>query len=588
MVKKALSTIMAAVIMISCTACNFNTIGLDENEKFDLYMEELVGELVYDESLDINLLFKNPEDFSIEEKLLSLPYTTKQEYYQSDILCKKIIKELESFDSDKLTPERALNQDIILDYFYRSVIENDFFYHDVNYLGSFIGFQAQLPLLLNEYNFNDKNDLDSYFNILRTAEETFVKYALHEQAREEHSVGMSKSIVDKVIEQCDNFTKDEKPFLIDTINQKIMSVSFLTDDEKIQACSENENLLKNDFINAYKALKAELEKLDPVEEDLGLCNLNGGERYYEWLITKEIGVDMSANELYYYLTEKLDSMLEEVNQIISENPEAYNNVATQNFTYTNEDSAENVIKYISEIAGELYPDIGDFTFKITKVPEAMKDNFSPAAYLSGRIDAPPDETEAIYINSEFSDSLFSTLIHEGYPGHMYQNIYRKKTNLPTVMQLLYYPAYTEGWAQYVENNSWKLSVDKTEAHIAALMASMQNTLFSIADIGIHYLFWSRDDFDETMRHYFNLDDENLEYIYYIILETPTNYLRYAVGAMQLQDMYDYAEDELGDQFSPVEFHKVILETGETSFQILWEQIYKYVELSQSGEFENAA
>lgn len=586
--KKTLSAIMAAVIMISCTACNFNAIGLDENEAFDLYMEELVVKFVYDESLDVNLLFKNPENFNIEEKLLSLPYTTKQEYYQSDILSKKIIKELESFDSDKLTPERAMNQDIILDYFYRSRIENDFYYHDVNYLGSFIGFQAQLPMLLNEYNFNDKNDLDSYFNILRTTEDTFVKYALHEKAREEHGVGMSKSIVDKVIEQCDNFTKNEKPFLIDTINQKIMEVSFLTDEEKIEACSENENLLKNDFINAYKVLKTELEKLDPVEEDLGLCNLNGGERYYEWLVTKEIGVDMSVDELYFYLTEKFDSVFEEVKQIISENPEAYNNAVTHNFTYTNENSAEDVIDYISEIAGELYPDIEDYTFRVTQVPEAIKDNFSPAAYLSGRIDAPPDETEAIFINGEFSDSLFPTLVHESYPGHMYQNIYRKRTNPPTVMQMLNYPAYVEGWAQYVENNSWKLSIDKTEAHIVDLMKFMQNTLFSIADIGIHYLFWSRDDFDEKMSQYFSFSDEDSEYMYYTILETPTNYLRYAVGAMQLQDMYDYAEDELGDEFSPVEFHKVILETGETSFQILWEQVYTYVELSQSGEFENAA
>ena len=65
--------------------------------------------------------------------------------------------------------------------------------------------------------------------------------------------------------------------------------------------------------------------------------------------------------------------------------------------------------------------------------------------------------------------------------------------------------------------------------------------------------------------------------YNLFLETPTNYLQYYLSGFLFQDLYDKAKDELGDKFSAVKFHDVILSTGPAPFKILEKQVDKYIE-----------
>lgn len=104
-----------------------------------------------------------------------------------------------------------------------------------NYLGSYLGYQAQLPLLLSEYKFRTKLDVDNYLKYLDLVPETFQKYLDFEVEKADHGYGMSDFVIDKVVHQCEEFIKAAgtgNHFMITTVNKKIDECDFLTDEEK--------------------------------------------------------------------------------------------------------------------------------------------------------------------------------------------------------------------------------------------------------------------------------------------------------------------------------------------------------------------
>ena len=79
----------------------------------------------------------------------------------------------------------------------------------------------------------------------------------------------------------------------------------------------------------------------------------------------------------------------------------------------------------------------------------MEPYTAPAFYMLPCIDNISDNT--IYINTkDTSDrlSLFTTLAHEGYPGHLYQTVYChqywKNQQITPLRSILYYGGFTEG------------------------------------------------------------------------------------------------------------------------------------------------
>ena len=70
-----------------------------------------------------------------------------------------------------------------------------------------------------------------------------------------------------------------------------------------------------------------------------------------------------------------------------------------------------------------FPELSDVSYEIRSVHPSMEDFLSPAFYLT-----PPLDTQSpnvIYINHGQDSSnleLFTTLAHEGFPGHLYQTV----------------------------------------------------------------------------------------------------------------------------------------------------------------------
>ena len=129
----------------------------------------------------------------------------------------------------------------------------------------------------------------------------------------------------------------------------------------------------------------------------------------------------------------------------------------------------------------------------------MEDYSSPAYYLTPPID--DMERNIIYINGKNTPdnlTLYTTLAHEGYPGHLYQTVYSQlylnQNNASHIRYLLHYGGFVEGWAYYVENLSYSYARDqvKDNAYASAyyeacrLNRNIHLCLYSLIDIAIHY------------------------------------------------------------------------------------------------------
>lgn len=587
--KKQLKLGLVALLSVSVLSGCFPSEkekGINTNaDDFDTFVASLPTQFMSNDNINLEFLFEHPENFGFTPELLNLPYSTLEDYKQSEDETKELLKELETYNYESLDDSQKITYDILKDSLERGAGSDKYYYLDNSYLGSFIGYQAQLPLLLNEYTFESENDLNSYFNILEQSPEVFLKYAEIEKERQAHDSGMSKAILDKVISQCETFSKDENPFLIDVINKRIDAVSFLNEEQKSEAKQKNEKLLREAFVKAYLDLGNALKEIDAPSEEVGLAGQPNGKEYYEYLLKRTTGLDDSVEEIRTYLEKKQKSLMLEMQALMLRNPKVYEKIQTMdlsNATYSSFTTIEETIDYLGEQMKKDYPDVGTLNYDVTTVPDSMKDNFSPAAYLQGKIDAPKGSAEHIWINGEFSQGLFETLAHEGYPGHMYQHTYFIQQNLPTARYLIDYNGYSEGWATYVENNAWQYAdVDEEQKdllHLISLNSQYSKCIIGLFDIKIHYDGITFEEFVQEMKTAgFDLEEDTLKEQWYLNLETPTNYLQYYVTGFKYQDLQDDAKKELGDKYNSVKFNDALLKNGPAPFSIIEKEVNAYID-----------
>ena len=222
-----------------------------------------------------------------------------------------------------------------------------------------------------------------------------------------------------------------------------------------------------------------------------------------------------------------------------------------------------------EIA-KTFPTAPDTTVSVKYVPEALQGNLSPAFYMIPAIDS--YEENVIYVNQAHMGNpltLFTTLAHEGFPGHLYQNVYYAGTDPDPVRSMFNTGGYVEGWATYAEMCSYYLApITKEQATILQKNSSIILGLYTLADIGIHYDGWSRVDTLAFFSNYGIQDVNTVNRIYDLVLGSPGNYAKYYIGYVEFLELKKEYAAKKGTGFSQKEFHKDVLMTGPAPFELV--------------------
>ena len=534
-------------------------------EDFDAFTEELFRNELSQNTLNLHYTLAYPKNYGIEDYDVSLGSFEMSDIYDYSEL-EELEKTLKDFSYDDLTDEQQLTYDILNDY-----IETENTVKDLPLYGELLnpltGYQSQLPVLLAEYTFRTKEDIENYLTLTASIEESFHSIIEYEKARSEAGLFMPDYAAEAIIEQCSTFIEDpENNYMIEVFNDKIDAFSGLSDTERNDYKERNHTIITTNIVNAYRSLIDSLTELkgSGVNEG-GLCNFKDGKRYYEYLVKNATGSSKSIKNLQKMTERYIDNCINEMISIAALNPNVLDDIATYSFDLTEpNDILEDLISKISID----FPEPPKVNYTVKYVHESMEESLSPAFYLTPPIDDPSQNV--IYINNgSVSDDLYTTLAHEGYPGHLYQTVYTNSSDLPLIRNLFSSPGYTEGWATYVEYYAFGISgLEKNLAQTLSLNGSSSLGLYAYVDMAVNYDGWDRTDVEEFFAGYGIEDKEATDFIYEAMVEDPANYLSYFIGYLEILELKDKAQKTLGDKFVLKDFHDFFLTIGPAPFSII--------------------
>ncbi|MCI6733345.1 MAG: DUF885 domain-containing protein, partial [Lachnospiraceae bacterium] len=303
--------------------------------------------------------------------------------------------------------------------------------------------------------------------------------------------------------------------------------------------------------------------------DGGMCNFPKGKKYYQYLLETSTGSDRSVKELEDMVRKQISEDIGEIGNIVQKNPSVYEKLDSFSFSKT---EPKSILEDLQQKMAADFPQLDKKVYlKVKYVSKSMEDALSPAFYLTPPIDK--NDENVIYINSKLSNpsELYTTLAHEGYPGHLYQTLYSAASEEENpIRSLCSVPGFTEGWATYVENLSYYYDTETDRDTAAALQYNSSSTLgiYALLDMYINYDGWDMEETAEFLKGFFEVDDDAVEELYYTLIAQPCNYLKYYIGYLEILDLKKTAMEEQGDAFDLKEFHEDLLEIGEAPFSII--------------------
>lgn len=571
----------AFISLILCAAFIFG-IGLgyltshffSEDAKFQAFTEKLFQTEANSSTLNLHYTLAHPESYQISSQEITLgeiPVDPTASYAQMESYEEK----LNSFSYKDLSRENQLTLDLLLLYFHTELSLGDNYLMEEP-LGPSLGIQAQLPVLLAEYAFYDKQDITDYLQLLTCVEEYFENILEFEKAKSEAGLFMSDASLDRILEQCQAFIETpSENCLLPVFQEKIQDFPDLSSQEKKQCIATHEKIIKTSLLPAYEHLMDGLETLRGTGRNSGgLCHFDGGREYYQYLLKSQVGIYASPETIEQRLYQQLSIDYTEMSQLITKHPDLVKRISSEDLP--SEDPKE-TLKDLETLCQNDFPSLDKPKYEVKYVHESMKDFLSPAFYLTPPIDTQSPNT--IYINRADKTSnleLFTTLAHEGFPGHLYQTLYFSRENTDPVRSLFTCGGYIEGWATYVESYAYGYAdADPNLTRLLWLNRSVNLNLYCLMDIGIHYHGWDLSQLTRFVRLFGITDSNVIQEIYQYIIETPANYLRYFVGYLGFYDLKNAAAEKEGDAFNLKEFHREILEIGPVPFPVL----QKYLNLS---------
>lgn len=569
-----ITLLLVLTLFAGLTAGYFSAHGITENGKFEAFSRKVFQNEVSGSTLTLHYTLAHPEKQGIPRKKASLgtvPTDMKNTYQ----ICSQYEEKLKSFRYSRLSTENQLTLDSMLLYYHTEKSLGD------NYLlqeplGPSLGIQAQLPVLLAEYAFYEAQDITDYLNLLTTIRPYFQSILKFEKKKSEAGFFMSDTTLDRVLAQCSAFIQNpDNNYMLDIFQKKLSDYGKLSVSEQNALILTHKSLMKTEVIPAYQELMTGLEALRGTgKNNRGLTYFKGGKAYYLYLLQSQTGSYVPVKQMEKRLSRQLSSEIGIAGTMLRKNPKLLTTLNRGiNFREMKPAQMLNVLQ--QKIQAD-FPALSDVSFELRTVHDSMKDYLSPAFYLT-----PPMDTgtpNVIYINPAANYQgleLFTTLAHEGFPGHLYQTVTFQRQNPSGIRNLLCTSGFAEGWATYVEPFAYQYAADYIQdpfatelARISWLNRSINLCMYSLLDIEIHYNGWTQAEAASFLKAFGIEDSTVVSEIYQYILETPGNYLKYYWGYLSILDLRTSEQNRLGQDFDLKKFHSQVLKIGGVQYPVL--------------------
>lgn len=607
----------------------------------ETFSERLLISQLEQDTLNMHYTLQYPEKIGLTQYDVCLSAPEISSGYESIISLENNIAFLSKINKDRLSPQNAQTLSILEEVLNLNLEGISYNYYNEP-LSPLSGVPSQFPILLAEYSFNNEKDISDYLHILECSTSLFDKLGKFEVQKAKEGLFMPDTSVDKIIEQCDlimnplSLTQGTH-FLNTTFESRIQDLvtnGIISTDMANDYIARNKQLLLTALLPAYEHLADSLYLLKGSGNNTeGLCHYKKGRSYYEYLLKSNVSSYMSVPQLRELLQSNLKEQvqaLQATKQLLSQDMnkldegkksillDAFSKDMAFYFPLKEEETMlANLQEYMQNDFPAFYnttnisiltddnegnpPDSKQPTHIIKKVDKSLESFVSPAFYMTPPIDNFLSNT--IYINEKSTtDSLglYTTLAHEGYPGHLYQSVYflmhQSDTAVNKMRSLFYFGGYVEGWAYYVENESYEfakkatIELQEPNAFLQDVPKDVKNAIFtdfielnrlekniqiciySLLDLSIHYDGISQKDTAVFLSSFGITDTQVVKAIYEYIVESPTNYLKYYVGYLEILDCKRLAKESWEAQYSDLAFHTFLLEQGPMPFPMIKSRI----------------
>lgn len=538
---------------------------------FSEFCTTLFREEMKSNTMNLHFTLKDPKAAGIDSYEITLGSLSGDSPHNQARQFKKLSEELKKYSHRSLKGKDRLTCRLLSDYISRQQNLAAYPYYDEPLTPSG-GVTSQLPVLLAEYTFRNTRDIKDYLGLLSQMDTYFLGILDYEQKKADAGLFMSDEACLKVIEGCEVFTEHpDDNFLIDTFSNRLNAMDGLTDTQKNAYLKQHSKVLSDHVLPAYsQMIKGLTMLLGRGHNNWGLCNFPEGKAYYEAVVSADTGCDDSVEDLFSQIAKARREDLTFCQNLLEKNPK----LASQSPKPDAALKEENAM--LSRLQKEIltdFPAPPQTEVEICHVDPALSEYLAPAFYITAPID--DISHNRIYINDAKNDTdiyYFTTLAHEGYPGHLYQTICTSSYGAPEVLSLLNYPGYTEGWATYTEMQAFYYAgLDPDLASLLQHNQAATLSLYATADIGIHYFGWEKEKNAAFWREYGVDNTATVKRITDLILEEPGNYLKYYVGYLKFRQMREQLALE-NKSFSVSAFHEAILRTGPSPFSVLEETV----------------
>lgn len=546
-----------------------------DNEAFANFTHEIFCESVTSDTITLHSLLEHPADYGIDDYDVTLGRIETDELDITNDLT-ETLNTLLSFDTSTLSKQQKITYDELKKQLETELEYSDLYMFDTQ-LSTTIGIQVQLPLIFAEYSFEEEKDVTEYLTLLEDTDGFFQSIADYEKLRSDNGYFMEDSIATEIINQCRSFAASASDgFLSTTFIEKIGHIDSIPETQKNEYIARNQTAINEHVVKGYNLLADSLSSLLGTNRYKGgLCNYLNGDKYFEYLLQSNLGWSKSVEELNGLTDRYLKKNLITMQKLLAN--DATLSAKADNFSFNITEPSSILTDLKSKIKND-FPDAPDVNYDIEYISDSLKDYASPAMYFTPQLDNL--SVNSIYINPSESDSqtLYATLAHEGYPGHMYQMTYFTDSNPDPVRFILQSSGFIEGWATYCELHSYLYADTGNEAlnQIAQANYAAVLCLYAKMDIGINYYGWDEQNTADFLNDY-GFDKNIAKEIYNSIICEPGNYCKYVLGYIGFCELKETAQKELKDNFNLKEFHKFLMDIGPASFDTLNTQLKMWMQ-----------
>lgn len=573
--------LLSGTILFGCGQASTQT-SLKQ-KKFDRFLNSCFREYAAENTVTLHFKLSNPSAYGIKT-----PVSPTYGDFSSDTLkkncsrSKELLQKLYTFPTSSLTKKQKLTWQIFQDYLNESIMNEKYILYS-SPLGT-NGLQSEIPVTLSEYRLDNEKDIKDYLSLVNQVPELFTQILDFEQERRNAGLISPSFVISDTIDQIDQFlnASEENNPLIQSFEDRLTEVESLSKDQKASYIANNRLLVTDKVLPAYKSLKTSLQAYTNDSKNTSskerLCEYKNGQDYYKFLLMSNVGTDFSPEDCITILESQLKNTVKDISSLTTKNKDLYTEYLSATPALSAPKEIMNTLKNDSLID---FPEIKNISCQLKNVPDALSGTSACAFYLVPPIDSTKDNI--IYINKSRVDSneLFSTLAHEGYPGHLYQTNYFLTTNPSPLRTFLHCAGYDEGWGTYAQLYSYNFiefkNVDEqTTKQLRQLYRDndlLSLSLSSLCDLYVNYKNYDENALANYLQTY-GIDKDSAQNLYRYVIENPTTYLSYSIGCYELDQLKQTMSDSLGKAFKISDFHESVLNVGSCNFSILRQEIEK--------------